>query len=207
MNGPPLPDAPRLLRVDLADDPIDQFRAWLDAARKVGVRLPHAMTLATVADGAPAARMVLLGGADERGFTFFTDRSSPKGQQFDREKQASLLFFWPEQDRQVRVSGAVERTSAEEDDAYFQARPYGSQIAATVSAQSTVAADDDELERRFDELSARLPEGSVPRPERWGGYRLVPGEMEFWQGQRSRLHDRFRYRLVDGGWQLHRLLP
>jgi pyridoxamine 5'-phosphate oxidase len=193
---------------EAADDPIYQFRAWLQQALAAQLPEPYAMTLATVdASGQPAARIVLLRHVDESGFCFFTNYLSRKGRELAHQPRAALLFFWPELERQVRVEGLVEPVSAAESDAYFASRPRGSQLAAHVSEQSAVIASRAELEQRLAELDQRFAGQPVPRPPHWGGYRLVPQQLEFWQGRQNRLHDRLRYRRNGTGWIRERLAP
>ena len=190
-------------------DPIRQFQAWFDAARAASPYEPNAMALATVgADGRPSVRMVLLKGLDERGFVFYTNYESRKGSELEDTPWAALDFFWPAMERQVRVEGRVERASAEESDAYFHSRPVGSQLGAIASRQSEIITGRELLEQRAAELSARYQGQEIPRPEYWGGYRVVPDFIEFWQGRANRLHDRLRYRLsADGSWRIERLSP
>ena len=194
---------------DVDDDPIRQFQAWFDAARAASPFEPNAMALATVgADGRPSVRMVLLKGLDERGFVFYTNYESRKGRELEDTPWAALDFFWPEMERQVRVEGNVERVTAEESDNYFHSRPVGSQLGAAASRQSEVIPDRDVLERRVAELGEQYRDQEIPRPEYWGGYRVVPDFIEFWQGRLNRLHDRLRYRLsADGSWKIERLSP
>jgi pyridoxamine 5'-phosphate oxidase len=190
-------------------DPIRQFRVWLEAAEKAGLREPNAMTLATCSsEGQPSARMVLLRGLDENGFAFFTGYDSRKAGELTANPRAALVFWWPALERQVRVEGSVERTSAEESDAYFRTRPRGSQLGAWASKQSEVLAGRNMLEERMSELEQTYADGEVPRPPFWGGFRVRPVVIEFWQGQPNRLHDRIRYRRIEGGgWRIERLSP
>jgi pyridoxamine 5'-phosphate oxidase len=200
----------RGLRVeDLAADPFTQFGAWFDEVAQADVREPNAMTLATAsADGRPSARMVLLKGVDARGFAFFTNYASRKGGELDANPCAALVFFWVQLERQVRVEGRVERLSAEESDAYFASRPEGSQLGAWASQQSAELPDRGPLEARYEELRAQYEGHEVPRPPFWGGFRVVPETVEFWQGRVNRLHDRLRYRRQgDGSWVIERLSP
>jgi pyridoxamine 5'-phosphate oxidase len=188
-------------------DPIVQFNRWFDDAVAADLRHPNAMTLATVDDGRPSARVVLLKSVDEHGFVFFTNFESRKGRELAANPAAALLFFWSELERQVRVDGTAEKVSPEESDAYFATRPYGSQIGAWASAQSAPIPSREVLEARARELDARYGGGPVPRPGHWGGYRVAPVEIEFWQGRANRLHDRLRYRLAGGVWTRERLSP
>lgn len=189
-------------------DPIAQFGLWFADAVAAGISEANAMTLATVDEnGWPDARIVLLKAADPRGFSFFTGYESAKGKQLDNRPRAALVFHWGTLDRQVRVGGRVERVSRVESEEYFATRPYGSQIGAWASKQSAVLDSRATLEHRVREMEAKYPEGSVPTPPNWGGYRVVPDEVEFWQGQLSRLHDRIRYRLDGGAWVRERLYP
>jgi pyridoxamine 5'-phosphate oxidase len=198
-----------LCRHDLADDPFQQFAAWFAEAERAGIRYPNAMALATATpDGVPSVRMVLLRGVDERGFVFYTNYESQKGKELALNPRAALLFYWDALERQVRVSGLVERVSSAESDAYFASRPYGSQLSAWASQQSQPIDSRAALEERHAALAQAFPEGAVPRPPFWGGFRVVPDTFEFWQGRRDRLHDRFRYRRqADGHWQIERLQP
>lgn len=194
---------------DVDADPFRQFAAWFDEARAASPVEPNAMALATVgADGRPSLRMVLLKGADERGFVFYTNYESRKGRELADTPWAALTFFWPEMERQIRIEGRVEPVSAEESDAYFHSRPVGSQLSASASHQSEVIAGREELEQRVAALSAQYHDQEIPRPENWGGFRVIPDAIEFWQGRANRLHDRLRYRLLaSGGWQIERLSP
>lgn len=192
---------------DLDPDPVVLLRSWLDEARAAGVDLPESMTLATATlGGAPSARMVLLKDAGPAGLTFYTGYESRKGRELADNPRAALVLYWHELGRQVRVEGTVERLSPEESDAYFESRPPGSRLSAAVSPQSRVVASREELARAAAELEAQYGE-DVPRPETWGGYRLVPAEWEFWQHRLDRLHDRFRYRLDGADWKIERLAP
>jgi pyridoxamine 5'-phosphate oxidase len=194
---------------DVDPDPVVQFCHWFDQALAAGVTEPNAMVLATAApDGWPSARVVLLKGVDERGFSFFTNYHSRKGRELAANPHAALTFFWPELERQVRVKGTVGVVTPEESDDYFRSRPLDSQLGAWASPQSEAISGRDELERRLAEVRERFAGGAVPRPSHWGGYRLAPTEVEFWQGRPGRLHDRLRYvRDPDGAWRLGRLGP
>ena len=191
-------------------DPFAQFRRWFDNASAVhvpGTDEPHAMTLATVLDGQPMTRTVLLKGLDDRGFVWFTNYASQKGRALAAEPRAALTFYWGRLERQVNVVGRVERVTVEESDQYFLSRPIGSRIGAIVSAQSTVIEGRIALEAAAGRL-AELDPSELSRPETWGGYRLLPVSIEFWQGRASRLHDRLRYRHdADGAWLIERLSP
>ena len=198
----------RLDERDVDPDPLVQFRKWFDDARRAELPEPNAMTLATATPGGvPSARMVLLKAADERGFTFFTDYRSRKGQELEANPHAALVFFWGELERQVRITGTVTRVSREETEAYFRTRPRESRLGAWSSHQSTVLAGREVLEARLREVSARHPGDEVPTPPYWGGYLLKPDGLEFWQGRESRLHDRVRYQREVGGWRIERLSP
>jgi pyridoxamine 5'-phosphate oxidase len=194
---------------DLDPDPIRQFHVWFDQALLSEVAEVNAMALATATpDGRPSVRIVLLRGIDDRGFTFFTNYESRKARELESNPFASMVCFWHELERQVRIEGRVERVSAEDSDSYFQGRPAGSRLGAWASPQSQVISGRDELEAQFRELEERYPDGSIPRPPNWGGYRLVPESIEFWQGRPNRLHDRLRYtRQPQGGWLVERLAP
>jgi pyridoxamine 5'-phosphate oxidase len=198
---------PPLDRAMLADDPVAQFAAWWELAERE-VPLPDAMTLATVgADGAPDARMVLLKGFGADGFRFFTNYESSKGEQLAATPRAALILHWREVDRQVRIRGPVERLPEAESDAYFATRPRAAQLGAWASPQSRPLADRAELDARLKEMEARFGDGEVPRPPHWGGYVVQHDEVEFWQGQVGRLHDRFLYTRDGDGWRIERLGP
>lgn len=191
------------------DDPLKLFARWFDDVLKAGLLEPNAMALATTGpDGQPAARMVLLKGFDERGFTFYSNYRSRKGRELDANPRAALLFWWPPLERQVRIEGRVEKTSPAESDAYFAQRPRLSQLAAAVSPQSEPIGSRLELERAVFELERKYFGQPIPRPEHWGGYRLRPRRIEFWQGGENRVHDRLLYELEpDGSWKRTRLAP
>ena len=195
---------------EVASAPFAQFERWFDEAVRAAVPEPNAMTLATVdASGRPTARVVLLKGFDERGFVFFTNYASRKGAELAAHPEAALNFFWPELERQVRIEGTVAKVSDAESAEYFASRPRLSQIGAWASPQSERIADRRALEGRFAEAEARYA-GEVPRPAHWGGYRLDPAMLEFWQGRPSRLHDRIRYRRSPADparWDIDRLAP
>jgi len=221
-----------LNRQDLAEDPLVQFRGWFNAAssanlsgrwRRIGIALyklwhailghspvdTNAMVLATVSrDGQPSARTVLLKGVEARGFIFFTNYDSRKGHELAENPNASLVFYWPDWERQVCVTGEVAKLPHEESEAYFKSRPKGSQLAAWSSNQSEVVADRATLEAKWQEMEARFLAADVPLPPNWGGYVLAPTRIEFWQGRPNRLHDRFRYtRKAEGSWEIQRLSP
>jgi len=192
---------------DAGNAPLELFQRWLDHAVAAKVPEPNAMTLATVGtDGRPSTRVVLIKYADERGLVFFTNYDSRKGHELEANPHAALQFHWVELERVVRVEGIVEKTSAEESDAYFVTRPLDSRLGAWASPQSQVISSRAVLVANAAKASARFGL-NPPRPHHWGGYRLVPDAWEFWQGRRSRLHDRVRFRLVDGSWRKERLAP
>jgi len=197
-----------LRRADLDPDPLIQFDRWYEEAEAAGIRAPHAMALATATStGDPSVRMVLLKGADERGFSFYTGYVSRKAGDLDTNPRAAVLFYWDPLGRQVRIEGTVERVAEEESDVYFATRPRGAQLAATASRQGLVLENREELDQRVAELGREHAGRDVPRPEHWGGYRLVPDTYEFWQHRDDRLHDRLRYRRDNGGWTIERLSP
>jgi pyridoxamine 5'-phosphate oxidase len=198
-----------LRRADLAEDPVTQFVAWQDQAVAAGLADPTACVLATrQPDQTLRQRMVLMKGVDARGLVFYTNYQSGKATALEAFGQASMLFPWNELDRQVSVSGAIERASEKESDAYFASRPRDSQLGAWASAQSQGIENREALMQQLADASARFGEGDIPRPPHWGGYRLAPLSWEFWQGGESRLHDRFRYtRTDDKSWQVTRLQP
>jgi pyridoxamine 5'-phosphate oxidase len=197
-----------LRRAALQGDPLDQFERWFTEAVDAGLADATAMALATAgADGQPAVRIVLLKHFDHDGFCWYTDYRSAKGRELAENPRASCLFHWRELDRQVRLSGPVTRIAAADATAYFATRPADSRFSAAASRQSAVVPSRDELESRVAELRRQHPDGDVPRPEQWGGYRLQPECYEFWQGRTGRLHDRFRYTRHGDGWQIERLQP
>ncbi len=189
-------------------DPFDLFRRWYDEAHLAGQKFPNAMSLTTAgADGCPSSRMVLLSSHDRRGFVFHTNYESRKGDELSAFPRAALLFWWESLNRQVRIEGAVERTSPGESDAYFAGRPRGAQIGAWASDQSRPLPDRKMLESRVREVIARFGEGPVPRPPHWGGYRVAPRSFEFWSGREDRLHERTRFDASPGGWTPTALYP
>jgi pyridoxamine 5'-phosphate oxidase len=205
--SPRPPDKP-LRRADLDADPIEQFRRWFAAARESNP-MPEAMTLCTAGrDRRPSGRMVLLKGASVHGFDFYTSYDSRKAAELKEHPHGALVFWWIELDRQVRVEGEVSRLDAASSDEYFATRPRGAQIGAIASHQSGVVADRKALEDAFARVAAGQPEGEgVERPGHWGGYRVAPHAIEFWQGRADRLHDRFRYERAGGAWSIARLQP
>jgi pyridoxamine 5'-phosphate oxidase len=197
-----------LTEADVDPDPIRQFERWFADAVSAQVPEPNAMTLATASrDGVPSARIVLLKGVDARGFVFYTDYRSRKGAELTENPLAALTFLWKEIERQVRISGSVSRASAAESEAYFRTRPAGSRLGAWASQQSSVIANREELEARLREVTLRFPNGDVPLPPHWGGFRVIPDEVEFWQGRADRLHDRLMYRRDESKWTISRLSP
>ncbi|MEA5571393.1 pyridoxamine 5'-phosphate oxidase [Calothrix sp. UHCC 0171] len=200
-----------LLETDIDPNPFVQFQQWFAQARAAELPEPNAMTLATTTpEGKPSARIVLLKDFDSRGFVFYTNYNSRKGQELTSNPQANLVFWWAELERQVRIYGKIEKVSAQESDEYFYSRPLNSRLGAWTSNQSEVIASRDVLEKHFAELQNKYPDGDIPRPQHWGGFRVIPNEIEFWQGRPSRLHDRLRYTLVENNhnsWQIERLSP
>jgi pyridoxamine 5'-phosphate oxidase len=192
----------------VGSDPFPLFDAWYREAREAGLYLPESMTLATsTPDGSPSARLVLLKRHDERGFVFFTNYESRKAEELEVNPRAALAIHWPILQRQVRIEGTVEKTSEEDSFAYFRTRPRGSRIGAWASPQSAVIEDRAQLEQRVSEYEARYPGDDVPLPSYWGGYRLRPERVEFWQGRANRLHDRFRFTRDGDTWTVERLAP
>jgi pyridoxamine 5'-phosphate oxidase len=198
-----------LTEADLDRDPIRQFGLWFDRALQAKVPEPNAMVLATATgQGFPSARVVLLKHFDEHGFVFFTNYESPKGRDLEQNPQAALVLFWPALERQVRISGPVTKTSREESDYYFHSRPIESQLGAWASHQSAVLSSREELDAQFRQVALEHEGKPVPLPPCWGGFRVRPLSIEFWQGRVSRLHDRLRYTRQEGeGWRIERLAP
>ena len=194
---------------DLDTNPFKQFENWFQEVIDAKLDLPDAMTLSTATrDGIPSARIVLLRGLDERGFVFYTDYESQKGQELAENPNAALVFFWRELDRQVRITGQVNKVSRENSNDYFQSRPVGSRLAALASKQSEIIPDRKVLEERFKQLAEQYQDEEIPLPPDWGGYRLSPNMIEFWSGRPSRLHDRLRYtRQPDDDWRIERISP
>jgi pyridoxamine 5'-phosphate oxidase len=198
-----------LSEMDVHPNPFEQFKTWFDQAVAAQLPEPNAMTIATVtSDGKPSARIVLLKDYDERGFVFYTNYKSHKGQQLVENPWGAIAFWWAQLERQVRIEGRVEKVSPAESDAYFHSRPLGSQLGAWVSNQSQVIESREVLEQRLQKLKEEYDNKEVPRPPHWGGFRVIPSEIEFWQGRPSRLHDRLLYqRGEDGSWKIQRLSP
>lgn len=198
-----------LLESDASFDPFEQFRHWFNEAVSSEILEPNAMTLATInGEGKPSARIVLLKNLDDRGFTFFTNYDSNKGKNLDKNPWVSLVFLWGELERQVRIEGKVEKISAQESDKYFNSRPIGSQLGAWASNQSKVIPNRDVLDNKLKEITQKYEGKIIPRPEHWGGFRVIPNLIEFWQGRENRLHDRLCYTLQDNQqWKRERLAP
>jgi pyridoxamine 5'-phosphate oxidase len=193
---------------DVDPNPVQQFQRWFDQAVKAELPEPNAMTLATASkDGIPAARIVLLKAVDDRGFTFFTNYNSNKGKELEANPQAALVFLWTELERQVRIVGRVEKVTAEESDGYFFSRPHNSRLGAWASEQSEIIPNRDVLEQRLATLKVEYENQEVPRPPHWGGFRVIPHEIEFWQGRSSRLHDRLLYCRQGENWTIERMSP
>ena len=193
---------------ELPDQPLELFQRWFGQAQSMAQPMPEAMTLATAnGEGQPAARMVLLKGADAKGFTFFTNYQSAKSDDLGENPKAALVFWWETIRKQVRVRGTVEKVSEEESDRYFSSRNRKSQLGAWSSTQSQVIADRGFLDDRFASFSVKFQDKDVPRPAFWGGFRVIPQTIEFWSECPHRLHDRFRYRRTSDGWRLERLSP
>lgn len=192
----------------VAAEPLAQFRIWFDAALASGIVEPNAMLLSTAdADGRPSARVVLLKDIDDRGLSFYTNYNSRKADDIAANPRVSLTFWWQELERQVRVEGRAEQLAESESDLYFASRPRGSRLGAWASPQSAVVASREELEHALEEVETRFGDGDVARPPHWGGYRVVPDVVEFWQGRPARLHDRIRYRRSSDKWLIERLAP
>lgn len=200
--------AAELAEADVDKNPFTQFGKWFKEALDGLLYEPNVMTLATAdLSGKPSARILLLKGFDENGFVFFTNYDSKKGKELEENPQASMLFFWPELERQVRIDGTIIKVAEEVSTDYFHSRPKGSQIGAAASPQSTVIPNREILQERVNELTAAYQDKEVPRPAHWGGYLLAPAHIEFWQGRPSRLHDRITYTSVNGVWTINRLAP
>ena len=197
-----------LLETDIAANPFTQFGRWWDDAVKSEIDEVNAMTLATASlTGLPAARIVLLKSFTERGFIFFTNYNSHKGKQLEQNPHACLVFFWIELERQVRITGTVEKVSAAESDAYFISRPAGSRIGAWASPQSSVITSREAIEKNAEKYEKKFADTEITRPSHWGGYIVIPTLIEFWQGRPSRLHDRLQYSKLPDGWKIERLAP
>ncbi|RZK43235.1 MAG: pyridoxamine 5'-phosphate oxidase [Pedobacter sp.] len=198
----------QLAESDINANPIKQFEKWFTDALAAQLYEPNVMTLATAdKTGKPNARIVLLKGFDENGFSFYTNYLSTKGKELKKNPQACLVFFWAELERQVRIEGKVEKLDKETSEAYFNSRPKGSQIGAIASPQSQIITERETLEKKVEELTSTYSNKIVPKPAHWGGYIVKPTSIEFWQGRSSRLHDRIKYDLVNGKWQTNRLAP
>ena len=197
-----------LLESEIVANPFEQFKLWFEQAVAADILEPNAMTVATVTDeGKPSARIVLLKDFDDRGFVFYTNYNSQKGVELKKHPHAALVFLWHDLERQVRIEGKIELVAEAEATAYFHSRPVGSQLGAWASDQSQVITDRSVLENKLQQLEAEYLNQEIPKPPHWGGVRVIPHEIEFWQGRPSRLHDRLRYQLVDGNWHIDRLSP
>lgn len=197
-----------LSRSTVDSDPFRQFSLWLDEAINSEALEPTAMTLSTIGEDArPSSRVVLLKAFDRNGFVFFTNYESRKGRELAANPNATLHFFWPELERQINIRGVASRVATDESETYFKSRPVKSQIGAWASKQSTVIGSREELEKKFDEFSQKYADGDIPLPPFWGGFRIEPDRFEFWQGRRSRLHDRICYEFLDQDWRVKRLSP
>ena len=198
-----------LNETEVDPNPVIQFQKWFDQACSAQLPEPNAMTIATVnSEGKPSARMVLLKDYDQKGFVFYTNYNSQKGQELTANPYAAIVFWWAQLERQVRITGSVEKISACESDQYFQSRPFNSRLGAWTSNQSEIISSREVLEQRLQELQVKYQDLDVPRPPHWGGFRVIPAEIEFWQGRSSRLHDRLLYTLCDdGSWKIQRLSP
>ncbi len=198
-----------LSETDVNPNPFEQFKLWFDQALAARLPEPNAMTIATASlDGKPSARMVLLKDYDERGFVFYTNYDSQKGQHLRENPWGAIIFWWAELERQVRIEGRVEKVSEAESEAYFRSRPQGSQLGAWVSDQSQIIDSREVLEERLQQLKEKYENQEVPRPPHWGGFRVIPDKIEFWQGRPSRLHDRLLYQREENGtWTIQRLSP
>ena len=197
-----------LSRSTVDSDPFRQFSLWLDEAINSEALEPTAMTLSTIGEDArPSSRVVLLKAFDRNGFVFFTNYESRKGRELAANSNATLHFFWPELERQINIRGVASRVATDESETYFKSRPVKSQIGAWASKQSTVIGSREELEKKFNEFSQKYADGDIPLPPFWGGFRIEPDRFEFWQGRRSRLHDRICYEFLDQDWRIKRLSP
>lgn len=197
-----------LTEQEIKEHPVEQFSVWFQQALNAEVTEVNAMSLATAdADGVPSVRIVLLKGFDRQGFRFFTNYQSRKGQELEVNNKAALCFFWPVLERQVRIEGIVKKVSRKESESYFKKRPRESRIGAWASAQSREVESREELDRQFQEVRKKFEGKDIPTPEDWGGYRLEPDALEFWQGRESRMHDRMRYEKIENEWQIKRLAP
>lgn len=197
-----------LNETDVAPNPVDQFTRWWEHAEKSNIDEMNAMILSTSgSDNMPEARTVLLKAYDERGFVFFTNYNSAKSRQIEENPQSCLLFFWKELERQVRINGIAEKISVKESVAYFDSRPNGSKLGAWASPQSLVVSGKAFLKETFEYYAERFKHGKIPKPPHWGGYRVIPQKIEFWQGRPSRMHDRILYSKQEDGWKIERLAP